>query len=90
MRRTHPDAAAKTVSLKRLVRDLPGARGASFPERLAELDLADADLTSSEGVEDPAGGDLPIFRSCAHEISDLIDQLVPELETNVAPDEEIA
>ena len=90
MRRTHADAAPKTVTLKRLVRDLPAASGASFTERLAALDLADADLMSSEDVEDPAGGDLPIFRSCAHEISDLIDQLVPELETNVAPDEEIA
>jgi protein-tyrosine-phosphatase len=90
MRRTHADAAPKTVTLKRLVRDLPAASGASFTERLAALDLADADLMSSEDVEDPAGADLPIFRSCAHEISDLIDHLVPELETNVAPDEEIA
>jgi protein-tyrosine phosphatase len=90
MRRTHADAAAKTVTLKRLVRDLPAASGASFAERLAALHLAEADLASWEDVEDPAGGDLPIFRSCAHEISDLIDRLVPELEANVAPDEEIA
>ena len=90
MRRTHPAAAAKTVTLKRLVRDLPGAAGASFAERLAALDLAGSELMASEDVEDPAGGDLPIFRSCAHEISDLIDQLVPELEANIAPDEEIA
>ena len=90
MRRTHSDADAKTVTLKRLVRDLPGATGASFAERLAALDLADAELMASEDVGDPAGGDLPIFRACAHEISDLIDQLGPELETDVAPDEEIA
>ena len=45
---------------------------------------------SWEDVEDPAGGDLPIFRACAHAISDLIDQLVPELEAGVTPDEEIA
>jgi protein-tyrosine-phosphatase len=90
MRRTHPDAASKTVSLKRLVRDLPDVPGASFAERLAALRLDDTELMSSEDVEDPAGGDLPIFRSCAHEISDLIDQLAPELEANVAPDEEIA
>jgi protein-tyrosine-phosphatase len=89
MRRTHPDAADKTVSLKRLVRDLPAASGASFAERLATLRVADAELVSWEDVEDPAGGDLPIFRSCAHEISDLIDQLVPEVESNIA-DEEIA
>jgi len=90
MRRTHPEAAAKTVSLKRLVRDLSGAPGGAFAERLAALHLADAELKSWEDVEDPAGGDLPIFRSCAHEISDLIDQLVPELDADVAPDEEIA
>jgi protein-tyrosine-phosphatase len=90
MRRTHSGAADKTATLKRLVRDLPGAPGASFAERLAALHLDDTELMSSEDVEDPAGGDLPIFRSCAHEISDLIDELVPELEATIAPDEEIA
>jgi protein-tyrosine-phosphatase len=90
MRRTHPDAAAKTVTLKRLVRDLPAAPGASFDDRIAAMHLAEAELASWEDVEDPAGGDLPIFRSCAHEISDLIDRLVPELEAGVTPDEEIA
>jgi protein-tyrosine phosphatase len=90
MRRTHPDAAAKTVTLKRLVRDLPAVPGSSFGERLAALHLAAAELASWEDVEDPAGGDLPIFRACAHEISDLVDQLVPELEAGVTHDEEIA
>jgi protein-tyrosine-phosphatase len=79
MRRTHPEAAAKTVTLKRLVRDFPSTPGASFTERLAALRLADAELDPSEDVEDPAGGDLPVFRACAHEIEGLIDQLVPEL-----------
>jgi protein-tyrosine-phosphatase len=90
MRRTHTDAVAKTVTLKRLVRDLPDAPGASFAERLAALRLADTELASWEDVEDPAGGDLPIFRASAHEINDLIDQLIPELEASAAPDEEIA
>jgi protein-tyrosine-phosphatase len=54
------------------------------------MHLADTELASWEDVEDPAGGDLPIFRACAHEISDLIDQLMPELEAGVTPDEEIA
>lgn len=90
MRRTHPDAAAKTVTLKRLVRDLPNASGSSFAERLATLDLADTELTSRDDVEDPAGGDLPVFRVCAHEIRDLVDRLVPELTTNAIADEEIA
>ena len=90
MRRTHPEAAGKTVSLKRLVRELPETSGTSFAERLAALHLADVDLKSSEDVEDPAGGDLPIFRACAHEISGLVNQLVPELEPESARDEEIA
>jgi protein-tyrosine-phosphatase len=90
MRRTHRDAAAKTVTLKRLVRDLPEATGASFAERLAALDLADVELTSWEDVDDPAGGDLPVFRACAHEIRDLVDRLVPELRAGAIADEEIA
>lgn len=90
MRRTHPGAAAKTVTLKRLVRDLPSASGASFAERLAALDLAGVELEPWEDVDDPAGGDLPIFLACAREIRDLIDQLVPELQRDAIADEEIA
>jgi protein-tyrosine-phosphatase len=88
MRRTHPDAAWKTVTLKRLVRDLPSASGKVLTDRLGSLHLADAELTSSEDVDDPAGGDLPVFRACAREIRDLIDRLVPGLAP--VPDEEIA
>lgn len=90
MRRIHPEAAAKTVTLKRLVRDLPGRRGASFADRLAALNLADAALEPDEDVDDPAGGDLPVFRACAHEIGDLVDRLAPELEPEPVRDEEIA
>ena len=66
------------------------SRSSGSSEISPALHLADTALYSWEDVEDPAGGDLPIFRSCAHEISDLIDRLVPELEVNVTPDEEIA
>jgi protein-tyrosine-phosphatase len=90
MRRTHPEAAGKTVTLRRLVRDLPAAPGESFAERLASLGLADVELDPTEEVADPAGGDLPIFRACAHEIHDLIDVLVPELGDENAPEQEIA
>jgi len=88
MRRTHPDAAGKTVTLKRLVRDLPSASGKALTDRLGALHLADAELTSSEDVDDPAGGDLPVFRACAREIRDLINRLVPGLAP--VPDEETA
>ena len=67
--------------------DLPGAPGASFAERLAALDLADAELKSSED-EDPAGGDRSSAR--AHTRSATSSTSSPELEANVAPDEEIA
>jgi protein-tyrosine-phosphatase len=90
MRRTHPEAAAKTVTLRRLVRDLSAAPGGSFAERIASLGLADVELDPTEDVADPAGGDLPIFRACAHEIHDLIDVLVPELGDETAPEQEIA
>jgi protein-tyrosine-phosphatase len=90
MRRTHHEAAAKTATLKRLVRALPDRPGGSFTERLAALHLDEVQLESWEDVDDPAGGDLPIFRACAHEISDLVDRLVPELSPDVFPDEEIA
>jgi protein-tyrosine-phosphatase len=90
MRRIHAEAAAKTVTLKRLVRDLPGAPGASFADRLAALNLTDAALAPDEDVDDPAGGDLPVFRACAHEIRDLVDRLAPELEPEPVRDEEIA
>ena len=90
MRRTHPEAAAKTVTLRRLVRDLPNVPGSSFRERVAALQLADADLDPSEDVEDPAGGDLPVFRACARDIHDLVGLLVAELGDEISPEQEIA
>jgi protein-tyrosine-phosphatase len=83
IRRTHPEAASKTVTLRRLVRDLPTAPGKTLAERVAALHLGEVELGTSEDVADPAGGDLPVFRACAREIYDLIDLLVPELGLNV-------
>ena len=90
MRRTHLEAAGKTVTLRRLVRDLPSVPGASFRERVAALHLADAELDPSEDVDDPAGGDLPVFRACARDVHDLIDLLVAELGDEIPPEQEIA
>jgi len=78
VRRTHPDAAGKTATLRRLARDLaPGAD--PLTARVAALGLATADLEDWEDVVDPAGGDLPEFEACAQEISDLITVLAPAL-----------
>lgn len=79
VRRTHPRAAAKTATLKRLARDLPGATGSTVPERLAALHLDQVTVERSEDVDDPAGGDFPVFQECARQILDLVDELVPTL-----------
>jgi protein-tyrosine phosphatase len=78
VRRVHPEAAARTGTLRRLARDLPSAAGA-FSERVAALDLAAVVLEPWEDVIDPAGGDLPEFETCAREIHDLLGRLAPVL-----------
>jgi len=78
VRRVHPEAAGRTATLARLARDLrPGAE--SLAERLAALGLADVELEPWEDVDDPAGGDLPVFESCARDIHALIGVLAPAL-----------
>jgi protein-tyrosine-phosphatase len=78
VRRTHPRAAAKTGTLKRLVRDLPATKGV-LGDRLAQLDLAGAALEEWEDVIDPAAGDQFIFNDCAQEILGLLKQLLREV-----------
>jgi protein-tyrosine-phosphatase len=79
VRRAHAPAAARTATLVRLARDLPGAPGATFAERVASLRLDDVVVDRTEDVEDPAGGDFPVFQACARQILDLVDVLVPAL-----------
>jgi protein-tyrosine-phosphatase len=74
IRRFHPDAAARTGTLRRLTRDLVGG----LPG-LGSLGLAGVELGGWEEVEDPAGGDVEIFHSCAAEVLDLTTQLVTRL-----------
>jgi protein-tyrosine-phosphatase len=78
IRRRHPEAAARTGTLKRLARDLPDTTGA-FGARVASLRLDDVVLEPWEDVEDPAGGDLPEFEACAAEIESLLRPLAPIL-----------
>lgn len=77
MRRTHPEAAARSVTLKRLARDLPGLDGAAAPfaDRLATLGLGADEVEDWEEVVDPAGGELPDFEACAREIHGLLERL---------------
>jgi protein-tyrosine-phosphatase len=78
VRREHRSAAARTATLKRLVRDLP-ADDRPLSERIAELDLAAVALGPWEEVVDPGGGEVEAFTACAYEVVELIEQLAPRL-----------
>jgi protein-tyrosine-phosphatase len=78
VRRTHPPAAPRTATLRRLARDLaPGGR--PLAERVAALGLAEAELDAWEEVVDPGGGDADAFATCAADVVDLVAQLAPRL-----------
>ena len=80
VRRTMPDAAARTVTLKRLVRDLQGLdTHESLAARVAALDLANVEPEPWEEVVDPAAGDQDVFDACAAELDPLIDALIAAL-----------
>ena len=80
VRRTHPDAAAHTATLIRLVHDLPPATpGQTIREQLASLDLATVELGDWEEVVDPGGMEAEAFAACAREIDVLTEQLAPRL-----------
>ena len=80
VRRVHPEAADRTVTLKRVVRELAPAPVANEPSALADrvraLDLAAVEIEEWEEVVDPAGGEQPEFDACAQEIDALVDQLI--------------
>jgi protein-tyrosine-phosphatase len=78
MRRQHPEAAGKTATIKRLIRDLPGTDGA-LHDRLAELGLANVELEEWEDVEDPAGGHAEVFHACARELLELVEEFATHL-----------
>lgn len=80
VRRTHPVAAAHTVSLIRLVRDLPGPDGFdAIRSQVAALDPAGVELGDWEEVVDPGGGEAEVFAACAREIDVLVEALAPRL-----------
>lgn len=78
VRRTHPEAAARTATLKRLARELPATTG-DLAQRVAALQLDTAELEPWEDIDDPAGGDAPVFVSCAREVLSLIELLAEHL-----------
>jgi protein-tyrosine-phosphatase len=80
IRRTHPEGAGRTATLKRLVRDLPVGAD-PLPTRIKSLDLATVELEPWEDVEDPAGGDLELVAACARQVLDLTTALASLLTT---------
>jgi protein-tyrosine phosphatase len=78
VRRTHPEAAAKTATLKYLVDHL-APEGGSLAWRLAQLGLDAVVLERQEDVLDPAGGDLDVYKACAAEVDGLVRALLPRL-----------
>ena len=78
VRRTHPDAAPRTATLRRLCRDLPRGSG-PVAERIAGLRLDEVELEPWEDVADPAGGDEEVFDTCAREVVELVGRLVDAL-----------
>ena len=78
VRRTHPEIAHRTATLRRLARDLP-PDGAGLAERVDSLRLAEVELCDWEGVADPGGGSAEVFAACGQEIVDLVAALAPRL-----------
>lgn len=81
VRRHHPEAAARTGTLRRLARDLPDLDG-PLADRIRALGLAEVALEPWEDVDDPAGGDAEVFHDCAREINGLLDRLAPLLRSD--------
>jgi len=78
VRRTHPAAADRTATLRRLARDLP-EDDAPLATRVGRLALATVELELWEEVVDPGGGDAAAFATCAREVTALIGALAPRL-----------
>ena len=78
VRRTHPEAADRTGTLRRLARDLP-AHDAPLAERVASLDLAGSSSATGRRSSTPAGATPRTFAACAVEVVDLVAALAPRL-----------
>ncbi|HLN16687.1 MAG TPA: hypothetical protein VK277_08065 [Acidimicrobiales bacterium] len=78
IRRTHPHAAARTATLRRLCRDLaPGPT--PLAERVAALHLDEVELGGWEDVDDPAGGTDDVYVACAQQLWGLTEELAARL-----------
>lgn len=80
VQREHPEAVAKTASLRRLARDLPGPDGGVLlSARVDSLGLERVTFEAWEEVDDPAGGTTETFAECAAEVLALVGELAARL-----------
>ena len=79
MRRTHPEGAAKTGSLKRVARDLAPGSVDDLALRVAELGLGEIDPEAWEEVVDPGAGQQDDYNAAADEVAILVARLVERL-----------
>jgi protein-tyrosine-phosphatase len=75
VRRQFPDAADRTGVIRRLCQDLAPAPP-SLAERVANVKLADAQLSDADDVTDPAGHDADVYAACVAELWGLCRRLV--------------
>lgn len=78
VRRRFPAAAARALTLPRLIECTPPA-GSTTPWSLPE-GLGDEDLNHWSEIEDPAGGDEAVFIACAQRISADLLPILPTLQ----------
>jgi protein-tyrosine-phosphatase len=83
VRRTYPDAAGRTATLKRWCAMLAGTSGA-IADRVASADVAGSKLEPWEEVQDPAGGDVEAVEACGREILALVTSLAEHLAADSA------
>ena len=82
IRRNHPDVAAKTGTLRRLVRDLPV--GGVTSDGISALGLGAVELGGWEDVEDPAGHEIDVYKACAADIAHLVADLASRIPSDLA------
>jgi protein-tyrosine-phosphatase len=75
VRRHYPEAADRTATIRRLCEDLPPGPP-SLAERVATLALADATLSDTDDVIDPAGGEGAAYDACVAELWALSRHLI--------------
>ena len=78
VRRTHPDAADRTITVVALDQHLAGGP-AGLRERVLDLDTAAIEPDLDDDVVDPAGGEEADYVECARRLDRLLRSVAPRL-----------